>query len=84
MINGYGMRGMIIRPSVGAYRIRPACTRLSDDRSPLSGRSGGVCDTPLQIFGPTGRPGCHQSGSYGRIIIRPYHRRPRPSGGKIH
>lgn len=65
MINGYGMRGMIIRPSVGAYRIRPACTRLSDDRSPLSGRSGGVCDTPLQIFGPTAAPGAINPGRMG-------------------
>ena len=35
-----------LRPVVGAYRIRPICTRLPD-HSPLSGRLDGVCDTPL-------------------------------------
>ena len=34
--------------SVGAYRIRPTGPQPSDDRSPLSGRPRGVCDTPLQ------------------------------------
>ena len=35
-------------PDVGAYRIRPTGTRPSNNRSPLSGRLMGVCDTPLR------------------------------------